>query len=1417
MKNTKLLLTLLFLFLYGGCACAQPKAPNLEYVRGDVLVVMDAPGGASDVEPLSGRVAEATGSKVIRSYEAIADATGKCVFQLKSAEKSVDDLLAEVRAMPGVRGATPNYIVKILGTPDDPELPSSWGIEHINAVEAWDLSTGGEDVYVAILDTGIKADHEDLAANIGQDGDGKFGRNLVSLGAVPLDDNGHGTLVAGIVGAVGNNGLGTTGVNWTTRLLGVKVMDGNGAGSYGHVIAGLDYVLGQKKLGLNIRVASMAFGAWTPEVEDLDYDPLAVACRAVSDAGVLLVAAAGNEGQNIDSAGGGYKGNKIYPASLSSEGVLTATAVMKSGAPVKSANYGLAVDVAAPGHEILSTAVDGGYQMINGTSAASGFTAGAAALIAATDPELTASQLKERILEFAGRDKALAGKTASGHLNVGAAVKNERGSVTVAIEGPGSSRWSLDGKGRYESGYILAGVPVGEHTVSYHEVDLWTAPADSLIAVAANAETEVGGQYRQQNASLWVVIEGPEEGGWSLNGEDRFESDQTIGKIAGKRTVTFSEVPGWDSPEPQAVTVPAKAPLALTGVYKRQTGSVVVTIIGPEGASWSLDGEGAYAGGEAAEGIPTGERTVSFAEVPNWDKPANIPVQVEKDSSVYSRGVYVQHVGSIRVNIEGPDDASWAINGRGLYADGETVSELPVGNYTLSFSAVRDWDSPSSIQVTVTRDSVAEVDRAYEKHTGSVAVAIDGPETAKWRLEGRDEQLAGGETLPEVPVGEYTVVFSDVADWHTPESTTVFVVKDSVGKAEGSYLQHKGSLTVDITEPVEATWSLDGEGVYASGEVVQGVVVGAHTISFSKVDEWDEPENLKVTVANESLAKAEVAYKRHRGAIQVNIDGPVEARWTMDGENFHKDGEVVRDLVVGDYTVTFYDLLDWDEPDDVSVTVAKDETAKVDAVFTIHRGSIRIPFSGPGEGRWILDGEGSYEKGETVDGVPVGTHRISFSQVDGWDSPKEFQLTVVKDSLAKAEPGYERHLGSVTVNIDGPAAARWSVDGEGSHSSGASVGGIVTGEHTVSFSDVSGWDTPLDHKLTVAKDAVTELKGVYGEHVGTVAVYIDGPEDARWFVEGVEGAFASGDASKVVPVGDRSVNFLDVDGWDSPEAQPITVFRNVTTIAAGEYRRQTGSLTVEIQGAQDALWSLDGEGEYAAGEVVQGLSTGEHTVSFADAEGWVAPEPVVATVEPSAMSSVEGVYTRAEEPVIEEPAEPEEEPAETEEEPAVEEAAVEIEEVAEPEAEPVVEEITVEVEEPAEPEEEPVVEEAEVEVEEVAEPEEEPVIEEAEVEVEEVAEPEEEPVIEEAATEVEEPAEPEEEPVVEETAVEVEEPAEPEEEPAIEEASVEVEEPAEAAEEPVIEEIAVEVEEPAEPEEEPVVEESADSEEAVSE
>gem|GEM_PF-670114 len=1302
MKKTKLALTLLFLFLCTGSAFAQPKAPNLEYVRGDVLVLLEAPGGASGVESQAETIAEATGSRVMNTYKAIAEATGKSIVRLKAADKSADELLSEVRRIPGVLGATPNFIVKILRTPNDPEFPSAWGMPRVKAPEAWELSTGSGEVYVAVLDTGIKYDHEDLAGNMGRDKDGNFGRNLVGNNADPMDDNGHGTHLAGIIGAVGDNAVGTAGINWTVRLLGVKVLDGNGAASFAHVIAGLDYVLDQKKRGLNVRVANMAFGGWTPAVAEQDVDPLAVACKAVADAGVLLVAAAGNEGQNIAAAGGGYKGNAIYPAAFSFPEMVTVAAVAKNGALARFSNFGPAVDLAAPGFEVPSTTLDGAYGLLNGTSAAAAHVAGAAALLAAHASDLTAAQLKERLLEYAEPHQTLSGKvTSGGSLNAGAALKNERGTLKVSIAGPASARWSLNGKGSYPNGHILTGLPVGKYTVSFSDADLWTKPANIAVTVTADAETAATGIYRQQNASLWVTIEGPEEARWTLNKKDMYENDRTLGKLAGRRTVSFAEVPGWDTPAVQSVTVPRNAPLAVTGAYKRQTGSVAVTFEGPAEARWSIDGDGAYASGDTVENVPVGNRTIRFSGVPHWDTPEEIVVLVAKGALVEAKGAYVHQVGSIKVSIDGPKEASWTVNGRGLYATGDTASNIPVGAHTVSFSAVHNWDNPAPVAVTVERDAVLEIARAYARHLGSVSVTLNGPAGARWSLEGVDGLLESGAVRADLPVGEYTVVFSDVQDWSTPERVKVSVVKDTATREEAAYAEHRGSVSVEIAGPAEARWSLDGMGSYASGETVKDVVVGKHTVSFSEIPNWDKPADLTVEVAKDAVSAAKGAYAQHKGSVQVTIDGPAGARWSLNGEGSYKDGETVKDLVVGEYTVSFFDLADWDEPAAQNVSVTKDAVSKLDVAFAQHKGSVQVVFSGPEEARWSLSGKGNYASGETIRDVVVGTYTLSFSQMKDWDAPQDLLITVAKDSLAKAEPAYKRHLGSVKATIDGPAEARWSLNGEGSYESGQTVDKVAVGEHTVSFSEVvdwdkpgdmtvtvtkdalsavdgsyvqhkgavqvtfegpadarwslsgegsytsgevvaglvvgeytlsfskmAGWDRPGDQKLVVGKDMTATFEGTYTQHIGTVAVHIEGPSEAFWQIAGIEGTHASGDAAKALPVGEYVVSFSAVDGWDAPADQSVTVFRNVTAMATGAYARHTGSVSAVIEGPETALWSLNGEGSHASGEVLQGLPAGEYVVSFSAIEGWDAPENQTVTVTKGELGSISAVYVQ---------------------------------------------------------------------------------------------------------------------------------------------------------------------------------------------
>ena len=1304
MKKTKLALILLFLFLCAGSAFGQPKAPSGEYVRGDVLVVLEAPGGGGEVESQANKIAEATSSRVIRTYSAIAAATGKNIVQLKADDKSVDDLLAEVRQIPGVLGATPNFIVKILRTPNDPEFSSSWGMEHIGAPEAWTVSTGSEEIYVALLDTGIQYDHEDLAANMGRDKDGNFGRNLVSVpnAANPMDDNGHGTHLAGIIGAAGNNELGTAGINWTVKLLAVKVLDGNGAASYGHVIAGLDYVLEQKSKGLDIRVANMAFGGWTPPVADLATDPLAIACKSLSDAGVLLVAAAGNEGQNIASAGGGYKGNAIYPAAFAFPEMVAVAAIAQNGALAKFSNFGPSVDISAPGYEVKSTALGGAYASLNGTSVASAHVAGAAALLAAASPELTAEQIKTRLLEYAAGHQSLSGKVASGgSLNIGAAIMNERGSLKVLIEGPASARWSLNGKGSYPSGRLLTGLPAGNHTVSFSDADLWNKPANIAVTVASDTEAEATGKYRQQNASIWVTIEGPEEARWSLNKTGEYASDQTLGKVAGKRTVSFSEVPGWDAPSARSVTVPRNAPLAVSGAYTRQTGSVAVTFEGPAEARWSIDGQGSYASGETVENVPVGDRTVSFAKIKDWEAPQDVLVLVAKGASVVAEAKYIHQVGSIKVTLEGPEEASWTVNGKGLYTSGEIALNVPVGEHTIAFSAVQDWDHPAAVSVTVVRDETVEVSRAYSKHLGSLSVAITGPSDARWSLDGIEGFFESGAVRAGLPVGRYAVVFTDVANWYSPGKMNVAVVKDEVAHVEASYAEHRGSVVVEIDGPVEARWSLDGEGSYASGESAKDVVVGKHTVSFSEIADWDKPADVTVEITKDAEAAVKGAYVQHKGSLQVAIDGPAGARWKLNGEGAYKDGEIIENLVVGEYSVSFIDLADWDEPAEQTVKVTKNAVAKLDVELVQHKGGVQVVLFGPEEARWSVDGQGSYTSGETVNDLTVGTYTLSFSQVEGWDAPQDLQVAVAKDTLAKAEPRYTRHLGSVTVMIDGPEEARWSLDGEGNYESGQSVDKVVVGEHTVSFSDIADWDTPADQtvsvtkdtlstisgsyeqhkgsikitirgpedarwslngegnyanedvvddlvvgeyaitfsksrgwdrpreqKLVVGKNATATFEGVYTQHVGAVAVYIEGPSEAFWNITGIEGTHASGEAAQELPVGEYTVSFSEADGWEKPNDQTVTVFRNVTAMASGGYTRHVGSVSTVVEGPESALWSLNGEGSYASGEVVQGLPTGEYVVSFSVVEGWEKPEDRNVSVAKDGMTAVSGVYAQ---------------------------------------------------------------------------------------------------------------------------------------------------------------------------------------------
>jgi subtilisin family serine protease len=271
----------------------------------------------------------------------------------------------------------------------------------IHASVAWNLVTDAGSVIVAVVDSGVRYTHQDLAANMWADTDGAPGINVVAGNDNPWDDYGHGTHIAGIIGAVGNNNTGVVGVCWRTRIMACKFLDSSGNGTISGAITCLDYA---RSHGASVVCAAWGGFAFTSQAL---HDT--VAC--LRDADITFVAAAGNSGANNDVT-------PLYPASYSDlDNIISVAATDPNDRLPAWSDYGVkSVDLAAPGAPIYSCWIgsDSDYEYDSGTSMACAHVAGACALLRAHYPQEDHKKIIEQILKGTDQLPALAGKCKSG-------------------------------------------------------------------------------------------------------------------------------------------------------------------------------------------------------------------------------------------------------------------------------------------------------------------------------------------------------------------------------------------------------------------------------------------------------------------------------------------------------------------------------------------------------------------------------------------------------------------------------------------------------------------------------------------------------------------------------------------------------------------------------------------------------------------------------------------------------------------------------------------------------------------------------------------------------------------------------------------------------------------------------------------
>lgn len=324
------------------------------------------------------------------------------------------------------RSIEPNSLIWAASrTPNDTNWSSqtSWMATQLQAPEAWDFNVGGtSDLVVAVIDSGIDFTHPDISSNMwrntgeipgnGIDDDNNtfiddyFGFNFAGVrNGFVFDDSGHGTHVAGIIGAVGDNNRGVAGVNWNTRMMAVKVLNSSGAGSVADATDALNYVSGRLEGGLQVKVANIS---WELPAGNSAFQ---TAVTRYQTAGGLMVASAGNSGSTT----------LTYPAGYTNTNIISVANVTSSDTLFSTSNRGSSwVDLAAPGVNILSTLPANQYGTQTGTSQSAAFVSGAAALLwDAMGTDTPMADVRNAILNNVDVIGGLSGQVAtSGRLNI---------------------------------------------------------------------------------------------------------------------------------------------------------------------------------------------------------------------------------------------------------------------------------------------------------------------------------------------------------------------------------------------------------------------------------------------------------------------------------------------------------------------------------------------------------------------------------------------------------------------------------------------------------------------------------------------------------------------------------------------------------------------------------------------------------------------------------------------------------------------------------------------------------------------------------------------------------------------------------------------------------------------------------------
>jgi hypothetical protein len=562
-----------------------------------------------------------------------------------------------------VVSAEPDYIRQGLLVPNDPKYLDGtlWGLNQasdadVDAPEGWDVRTSAGSIVVAVIDTGVRYTHQDLAANMwvnsgeargnGVDDDGNgvvddvYGFDAYNNDGDPMDDQSHGTHCAGTIGGVGNNGIGITGVAWGVKVMACKFLSNTGSGTDSDAIRCIDYA--------RSKGAKVLSNSWGGGGANSSLLAAIERCRA---AGVLFVAAAGNESNNNDSWAS-------YPASYTTDNIISVAATTRTDALASFSNYGAtSVDLGAPGDGIYSTVSgsNSAYATYSGTSMATPHVAGALAMIAAQYPTESYTSLISRLLSGTDKIGSLSGKTKSGgRMNLAKSLgtvtppqptrplNDSFGSATSAS----GSSWSLSGSN--VDGTSEVGEPAHAGSAPAKSVWwTWTSPSSGTCTLSTS-----GSAFD----TILAVYQGMSIGALSVvASNDNSASGVTTSSVSFPVTMGAVYLIVVDGKSGASGSVELRGSLSVSGPANDAFASAVSL----SGTAFTVSGSNVGATSEVSEPRHAGQRGRKSVWW-NWTAPSNGRLTIATTTSTFDTllGIYTGSVVGSLTRIGSNDDES---------------------------------------------------------------------------------------------------------------------------------------------------------------------------------------------------------------------------------------------------------------------------------------------------------------------------------------------------------------------------------------------------------------------------------------------------------------------------------------------------------------------------------------------------------------------------------------------------------------------------------------------------------------------------------------------------------------------------------------------------------------------------------------